>query len=35
MRAGLSFASVSRFQNRYRMLYALIGMAMVATLFLR
>jgi len=35
IRAGLSFASVSRFQTRYRMLYALIGAAMVATLFLR
>jgi 4-hydroxybenzoate polyprenyltransferase len=35
LRAGLSFASVSRFQNRYRMLYAVIGVAMVATLFFR
>ena len=35
LRAGLSFAGVSRFQRRYRMLYALIGAAMVATLFLR
>lgn len=35
MRAGLSFAGVSRFQNRYRLLYAVIGAAMVATLFLR
>jgi 4-hydroxybenzoate polyprenyltransferase len=34
-RSGLSFAGVSRFQNRYRMLYALIGAAMVATLFVR
>ena len=34
MRAGLNFANVSRFQNRYRMLYALIGAAMVTTLFL-
>ena len=34
-RAGLSFASVSRFQNRYRLLYAVIGVAMVATLFVR
>lgn len=34
-RAGLNFASVSRFQNRYRMLYAVIGIAMVATLFVR
>ena len=35
LRAGLSFVSISRFQNRYRALYMLIGMAMVATLFLR
>jgi 4-hydroxybenzoate polyprenyltransferase len=35
LRAGLGFASVSRFQSRYRMLYAVIGAAMVATLFLR
>jgi 4-hydroxybenzoate polyprenyltransferase len=35
MRAGLSFANVSRFQNRYRLLYTVIGAAMVATLFLR
>jgi 4-hydroxybenzoate polyprenyltransferase len=35
LRAGLSFTSVSRFQNRYRMLYALIGVAMVAALFVR
>jgi 4-hydroxybenzoate polyprenyltransferase len=35
LRAGLSFASVSRFQNRYRMLYALIGAAMIAALFVR
>lgn len=35
MRAGLSFANVSRFQSRYRLLYAAIGAAMVATLFLR
>lgn len=34
-RAGLNFGSVSRFQNRYRMLYAVIGLAMVATLFVR
>jgi 4-hydroxybenzoate polyprenyltransferase len=34
-RAGLNFASVSRFQNRYRLLYAVIGVAMVATLFVR
>lgn len=35
LRAGLSFVSISRFQNRYRALYILIGVAMVATLFLR
>jgi 4-hydroxybenzoate polyprenyltransferase len=35
VRAGLSFAGISRFQNRYRLLYALIGAAMVATLFVR
>ena len=34
-RAGLTFANVSRFQNRYRLLYAVIGLAMLATLFLR
>jgi 4-hydroxybenzoate polyprenyltransferase len=34
-RAGLNFASVSRFRNRYRMLYAVMGAAMVATLFVR
>jgi 4-hydroxybenzoate polyprenyltransferase len=34
-RAGLSFANVSRFQNRYRMLYAVIGLAMMASLFAR
>jgi 4-hydroxybenzoate polyprenyltransferase len=34
-RGGLNFASVSRFQNRYRMLYALIGVAMVAALLVR
>ena len=34
-RAGLSFANVSRFQNRYRMLYAVIGVAMIAALFVR
>ena len=32
LRAGLSFENVSRFQNRYRMLYALIGLTMVVTL---
>jgi 4-hydroxybenzoate polyprenyltransferase len=35
LRSGLTFAGVSAFQNRYRTLYALIGAAMVATLFLR
>jgi 4-hydroxybenzoate polyprenyltransferase len=34
-RAGLSFANVSRFQNRYRMLYAVIGLAMIGALFFR
>ena len=34
-RAGLHFGSIGRFQNRYRMLYAAIGLAMLATLFLR
>jgi 4-hydroxybenzoate polyprenyltransferase len=34
-RAGLSFGNVNRFQNRYRMLYAVIGLAMLATLFIR
>lgn len=34
-RAGLSFGNVSRFQNRYRLLYALIGLAMLASLFVR
>lgn len=35
LRRGLSFTSVSRFQNRYRMLYALIGVAMLVALFVR
>ncbi len=36
LRDGLNFATMSRFQDRYRMLYAVIGVAMVATtLFLR
>jgi 4-hydroxybenzoate polyprenyltransferase len=35
LRAGLDFASVSRFRTRYRLLYALIGVAMVVTLVLR
>jgi len=34
-RSGLSFANVSRFQNRYRLLYAVIGLAMLATLVIR
>ena len=33
-RGGLSFECVSAFQGRYRLLYALIGLGMVATLFL-
>jgi 4-hydroxybenzoate polyprenyltransferase len=32
LRAGLTFASVSRLQTRYRVLYALIGLAMMAAL---
>jgi 4-hydroxybenzoate polyprenyltransferase len=32
LRAGLTFASVSRLQARYRVLYAIIGVAMVAAL---
>jgi 4-hydroxybenzoate polyprenyltransferase len=32
---GLTYASVSRLQVRYRALYALIGLAMVAVLYLR
>jgi 4-hydroxybenzoate polyprenyltransferase len=35
LRAGLTFANVTRFQNRYRWLYAVIGVAMLATLFVR
>jgi 4-hydroxybenzoate polyprenyltransferase len=35
LRSRLTFASVSRFQNRYRMLYAVIGAAMFAALFFR
>jgi 4-hydroxybenzoate polyprenyltransferase len=35
LRGGLSFASVSRFQNRYRVLYAVIGMTMLAALLVR
>ena len=32
LRTGLTFASVSRLQTRYRVLYAVIGLAMVAAL---
>jgi 4-hydroxybenzoate polyprenyltransferase len=32
-RAGLSFGTVSRFQSRYRLLYAVIGVAMLVSLF--
>jgi 4-hydroxybenzoate polyprenyltransferase len=32
LRAGLGFESVSRFQARYRLLYAVIGVAMLGTL---
>jgi 4-hydroxybenzoate polyprenyltransferase len=35
LRAGLTFESVSRFQSRYRTLYALIGLTMVVTLLYR
>ena len=34
-RGGLSFANVSRFQNRYRLLYGVIGVAMAISLFVR
>lgn len=34
LRDGLTFASVSRLQTRYRMLYALIGLVMVAALIM-
>ena len=34
-RAGLTFANVNRFQNRYRILYVVIGVAMVAPLLVR
>jgi 4-hydroxybenzoate polyprenyltransferase len=34
MREGLSYASVTRLQTRYRLLYAVIGVAMVASLAL-
>jgi 4-hydroxybenzoate polyprenyltransferase len=32
LRGGLSFESVSRFQRRYRLLYAAIGLSMIVTL---
>ena len=35
LRAGLTFAAVSRLQARYRTLYALIGLVMLATLLAR
>ena len=35
VRAGLSFVNVSRFQDRYRMLYAVIGLGIVLALLLR
>jgi 4-hydroxybenzoate polyprenyltransferase len=35
LRAGLTFESVSRFQSRYRALYALIGLTMLVTLLTR
>jgi 4-hydroxybenzoate polyprenyltransferase len=35
LRAGLDFESVVRFQRRYRLLYALIGLSMLAVLALR
>ncbi len=35
LRDGLGYAAVSRFQSRYRALFALIGLAMVAALLLR
>jgi 4-hydroxybenzoate polyprenyltransferase len=35
LREGLSFANISRLQTRYRVLYAFIGVAMVAALWLR
>jgi 4-hydroxybenzoate polyprenyltransferase len=33
LREGLTYASVSRLQTRYRVLYAIIGLAMVAGLY--
>lgn len=35
LRSGLTFETVSRFQSRYRMLYALIGVTMLVTLITR
>jgi 4-hydroxybenzoate polyprenyltransferase len=35
LRAGLSFANVSRFQDRYRMLYGVMGLGIVLALLLR
>ena len=35
LRAGLSFESVSRLQNRYRLLYGLIGLCMITALLYR
>lgn len=35
LRDGLTFANVSRLQTRYRVLYAVIGLAMIAALALR
>ena len=35
LRGGLSFASVSRFQGRYRMLYGVMGLGIVLALLLR
>jgi 4-hydroxybenzoate polyprenyltransferase len=34
LRAGLTFASVSRLQTRYRILYAIIGVAMVTAMYI-
>jgi hypothetical protein len=33
LREGLTYASVSRLQTRYRVLYAVVGLAMVAALW--
>ena len=35
LRAGLTFTNVSRFQDRYRMLYGVIGLGIVLALLLR